>query len=282
MILLGIFEDIIAGPLRDMLKSIVTNSGWMFGNGTVGTVVDSVSASPADLLGNGTWQNILYWSNIVLTPIALTLLGIFVSIEMYQLISKTNGNADIEDLTKFVLRIIIPFFIATQAVTFVTIIMDIMNSSIQLLAEKIVNPDPTAPGYEDIFIRIDGMHIGELLESIITYSIVGAISQIVVPFILMFVVYGRLFEITFLIFISPIPMASFLNSEWGGIGKQYLKYFVSLMVQGLLIILACGISDAIFSSAIMEIGTLSGILIWFVLCGVMLKTGRLSQRIVGI
>lgn len=278
----NIFISWITEPLRDTLKSIVKNSGWAFGNGTVGTVVDSVSASPSDLLGNGTWQNILYWSNIVLTPIALTLVGIFIAIELYQLIAKSNGNTDIEDLTKFAVKIIIPFFIATNATTFVTVIMDIMNSSIQLLADKIVNPDITAPGYEEIFAKIDQMHIGELIESILIYSIVGAIAQLVIPFILMFVVYGRLFEITFLIFISPIPMASFLNSEWGGIGKQYIKYFVSLMVQGLLIILACGISDAIFSSSIIEIGALSGIIVWAILCGVLLKTGKLSQRIVGI
>lgn len=279
---MNIFENIIAAPFREMLKSIVKNSGWALGDGTVGSVVYSVSSSPESLLGSGTWKNVLYWSNLVLTPIALMLVGIFMAIELYQLISKSNGNTDIEDLTKFAVRIIVPFFIATNATSFITNIMNLFNKMAVLLADKITNPDISSPGFEDIMTRIDTMNIGELLEAIIIYSVFGMVAQLVIPFILMFVVYGRLFEIVFLTFIAPIPMSSFLNDEWGSIGKQYLKYYASVLLQGVLIILACGISDALFSSTIIELGTYAGIIAWGTLCIVMLKTGRLAQRIMGI
>lgn len=279
---MNIFENIIAAPFREMLKSIVKNSGWALGDGTVGSVVYSVSSSPESLLGSGTWKNVLYWSNLVLTPIALMLVGIFMAIELYQLISKSNGNTDIEDLTKFAVRIIVPFFIATNATAFITNIMNLFNKMAVLLADKITNPDISSPGFEDIMTRIDTMNIGELLEAIIIYSVFGMVAQLVIPFILMFVVYGRLFEIVFLTFIAPIPMSSFLNDEWGSIGKQYLKYYASVLLQGVLIILACGISDALFSSTIIELGTYAGIIAWGTLCIVMLKTGRLAQRIMGI
>lgn len=273
-------EDFLLKGLRETVKNAISKS--VLTGGTTKIIVDKVTATPEDLLGHTTWTNIINWSNYILTPIALLLVGIFVAIELYQLISKTNGNTDLEDITRFSVRIIIPMFIATNAVSFVTNIMNMMNGTIKLLADKIVNTNITSPGYEDVLAKVDQMHLGELLETWTIHSLLGAISNLFIPLILFSVVYGRLFEICFLLFSSPIPMASFLNSEWGSVGKYYLKYFVAIMLQGLLIVLACGISEALFTSSLIEVGTFSVAISWLVLCFVLSRTGKMAQKIVGV
>ena len=53
------------------------------------------------------------------------------------------------------------------------------------------------------------------------------------PLSLIHILYGRMIEIYLVTSIAPIPVATMVNREWGGMGQNYLK---SLLALGLSLI----------------------------------------------
>ena len=58
---------------------------------------------------------------------------------------------------------------------------------------------------------------------------------------IMLVVYGRMIEIYLVTSIAPIPVATMVNREWGGMGQNYLKSLLALGFQAFLILVCVGI-----------------------------------------
>ena len=55
------------------------------------------------------------------------------------------------------------------------------------------------------------------------------------------VIYGRMIEIYLVTSVAPIPMATMMGKEWGGMGQNYLRSLLALGFQAFLIIVCVAI-----------------------------------------
>ena len=49
------------------------------------------------------------------------------------------------------------------------------------------------------------------------------------------VIYGRMIEIYLVTSVAPIPMATMMGKEWGGMGQNYIRSLLTLGFQAFLI-----------------------------------------------
>jgi hypothetical protein len=97
------------------------------------------------------------------------------------------------------------------------------------------------------------------------------------------IVYGRMIEIYLATSIAPIPMATMLNREWGGMGQNYLRSLFALGFQGFLIIVCVAIYAVLVKS--ISVSTDISKAIWtcmgytVLLCFTLFKTGSLAKSI---
>ena len=61
-------------------------------------------------------------------------------------------------------------------------------------------------------------------------------------------VYGRFFKIYMYAAIAPIPLSTFAGETTQSVGKQFLKSFCAVLLEGAVIVLACIIFSVFASS----------------------------------
>ena len=92
-----------------------------------------------------------------------------------------------------------------------------------------------------------------------------------------------MFEIYLVTSIAPIPVATMVNREWGGMGQNYLKSLLALGFQAFLILVCVGIY-AVLIQTIAATDDISGA-IWscmgytVLLCFTLFKTGSLAKSV---
>ena len=79
----------------------------------------------------------------------------------------------------------------------------------------------------DIEAKLDAMSVGGLLGLWFQSLFVG-LTMKALSICIMLVVYGRMIEIYLVTSIAPIPVATMVNREWGGMGQNYLKSLLAL------------------------------------------------------
>lgn len=97
------------------------------------------------------------------------------------------------------------------------------------------------------------------------------------------VIYGRMIEIYLVTSVAPIPMATMMGKEWGGMGQSYVRSLFALGFQAFLIIICV----AIYAVLVQNISTQTDIIasIWtcmgytVLLCFTLFKTGSLAKSV---
>ncbi len=97
------------------------------------------------------------------------------------------------------------------------------------------------------------------------------------------VIYGRMIEIYLVTSVAPIPMATMMGKEWGGMGQNYLRSLLALGFQAFLIIVCVAIyavlvqNIALEDDIIMAIWSCVGYTV--LLCFTLFKTGSLAKSV---
>ena len=134
----------------------------------------------------------------------------------------------------------------------------------------------------DLETRLMEMELGPLLGLWFQSLFVG-ITVWALTICIFIVIYGRMIEIYLVTSIAPIPMATMMGKEWGGMGQNYLRSLFALGFQGFLIIVCVAIyavlvqGIAMEEDIIMAIWTCVGYTV--LLCFTLFKTGSLSKAI---
>ena len=89
------------------------------------------------------------------------------------------------------------------------------------------------------------------LESIPLWlvSLLGALLVTVLSFVLILTVYGRFFRLYVYTAVAPLPMATFAGENTTQHGKAFLKSYIGVCVEGVVIVLACLIYNAFISGS---------------------------------
>lgn len=102
---------------------------------------------------------------------------------------------------------------------------------------------------------LTGLNLGELM-SVWFISLIVHLGIIIMLVAIVIVLASRIIEVFMFLGISPIPMATMMDSgEWSTIGKNWIKQLLALSFQGFFIVIALGIFKTLFANMITTINT---------------------------
>ena len=282
-----IWESITEWLKEVLIGGIVSNLSGVFDstNEQVGNIVGQVGMTPQAWNG-GIFTMIQNLSNNVILPIAGAILAIVVTLELIQLITDKNNLNDVDTWMFFKWA-----FKSAAAVLIVTntwnIVMGVFDAAQSVVgsASGIISGDTSidiSSVMTDLETTLMAMEIGPLL-GLWFQSLFAGICTWAIAICIFIITYGRMIEIYLVTSLAPIPMATMMGKEWGGMGQKYLRALFALGFQAFLIIVCV----AIYAVLVQGISVAADIssAIWtcmgytVLLCFCLFKTSSLAKSI---
>ena len=271
-----------------MTDGIVSNLSSLFEtvNAKVGEISGDVGATPQG------WNSSIYTmihtlSENIIIPIAGVILAFVMTLELIQLVTEKNhlhNDVDVWMLFKWIFKTACAILILTNTWNIVMGIFDVAHSVVNDAAGVIAGSTNIDIGMTSDEIRstLSSYSIGSLFGLWFQSLFVG-ISIWALTVCIFLVTYGRMIEIYLVTSVAPIPMATMLHRESGGMGQNYIRSLFALAFQAFLMIVCV----AIYAVLVRNIASASDIsyAMWtcmgytVLLCFTLFKTGSLSKSI---
>ena len=270
-----------------LIEGITGNLSGMFDtvNTKVGEIAGEVGQTPL-AWNSGVFSMIRNLSETVIVPIAGVILTFVMCDELIQLVTEKNNLHDVDTwmFFKWIFKTFCAVLIVTNTWNIVMGVFDatqaVVNQSAGIIiGETSIDLDTLIP---DLETRLEAMDIGPLL-GLWFQTLVEGLTMHALSICIFLVTYGRMIEIYAVTALGPIPLATLGNSEWRGVGQNYLKSLLALGFQAFLIMVVVGI----YAVLIQDIGTMEDIsgAIWgcmgytVLLCFCLFKTGSISKAV---
>lgn len=280
--------DKITEWLKEMLVSgVISNLTGLFDatNQKVGEIAGQVAMTPQAWNASifGMIQNL---SNSVIVPIAGAILAFVMTLELIQLITDKNNLNDVDTWMFFKWA-----FKSAAAVLIVTntwnIVMGVFDAAQSVVgsASGIISGDTSidiSSVMTDLETTLMAMEIGPLL-GLWFQSLFAGICTWAIAICIFIITYGRMIEIYLVTSLAPIPMATMMGKEWGGMGQNYLRALFALGFQAFLIIVCVAIYAVLVQT--ISVATDVSSAIWtcmgytVLLCFCLFKTSSLAKSI---
>ena len=284
--------DFLINALTDWLKEllvggIMSNLSGMFDsvNQQVADISVQVGQTPQGWNGS-IFSMIQNLSETIIIPIAGAILAFVMTLELIQLIVEKNNLHDVDTwmFFKWVLKSAAAILIVTNTWNIVMGVFDVAQSVVAQAA-GIIGSDASidiSTVMADMETRLMEMDLGPLFGLWVQSLFIG-ITMWALYICIFIVIYGRMIEIYLVTSVAPIPMATMMGKEWGGMGQNYLRSLFALGFQAFLIIVCV----AIYAVLVQGIATEDDIImaIWtcvgytVLLCFTLFKTGSLSKAV---
>lgn len=284
--------DSLLEALNEWLREMLVN-GIM---GNLSGMFDNVNRQVADIsvqVGQNPqgWNSSIYsmiqnLSNSIMVPIAGVILAIVMTLELIQMIVDRNNMHEVDTwmIFKWVFKSAATVLIVTNTWNIVMGVFD-MAQSVVSQASGIIDYNASVDislVMADMETRLTEMELGPLLGLWVQSLFIG-ITMWALYICIFIVIYGRMIEIYVVTSVAPIPMATMMGKEWGGMGQNYLRSLFALGFQAFLIIVCV----AIYAVLVQNIATEDDVImaIWscvgytVLLCFSLFKTGSLSKSI---
>ena len=284
--------DFLINALTEWLKEMLV--GGIMSN--LSGMFDSVNQQVADIsvqVGQTPqgWNSSIFnmiqnLSETIIIPIAGAILAFVMTLELIQLIVEKNNLHDVDTwmFFKWVFKSAAAILIVTNIWNIVMGVFDVAQSVVAQAA-GIVGSDASidiSSVMTDMEPRLMEMELGPLFGLWVQSLFIG-ITMWALYICIFIVIYGRMIEIYLVTSVAPIPMATMMGKEWGGMGQNYLRSLFALGFQAFLIIVCV----AIYAVLVQGIATEDDIImaIWtcvgytVLLCFTLFKTGSLSKAV---
>ena len=273
-------KELLVGGITSNLSGMfeATNQKVAEISGEIGLTPQAWNASIFNMI-----QNL---SETVIVPIAGAILAFVMTLELIQLITDRNNLHDVDTwmFFKWVFKSACAVLIVTNTWTIVMGVFDAAQSVVSHASGVIIGDTSIdiSSVISDMETRLMEMDIGPLFGLWFQSMFVG-ITMWALTICIFIVIYGRMIEIYLVTSIAPIPMATMLGKEWGGMGQNYLRSLFALGFQAFLIIVCV----AIYSVLVQNIAVGSDIsgAIWtcmgytVLLCFCLFKTSSLAKSV---
>ena len=282
--------DFLINALTDWLKEmlvggIMSNLSGMFDSVNQQVADISVQVGQTPQGWNGSIFNMIQnLSETIIIPIAGAILAFVMTLELIQLIVEKNNLHDVDTwmFFKWVFKSAAAILIVTNTWNIVMGVFDVAQSVVAQAA-GIIGSDASidiSTVMADMETRLMEMDLGPLFGLWVQSLFIG-ITMWALYICIFIVIYGRMIEIYLVTSVAPIPMATMMGKEWGGMGQNYLRSLFALGFQAFLIIVCV----AIYAVLVQGIATEDDIImaIWtcvgytVLLCFTLFKTGSLSK-----
>ena len=280
--------DSITEWLKELLISGITaNLSGMFDtvNSKVGEIAGEVGKTPSAWNG-GVFSMIQSLSDNVIIPIAGIILTFVMCYELIHMVIEKNNLHDIETFMffKWIFKTFVAVLLVTHTFDIVMGIFD-MAQSVVNSASGVISADASvdlATTVADLQTRLTAMELGPLFGLWFQSLFIGFTMQ-ALSICIFLVIYGRMIEIYLVTSVGPIPMATMVNREWGGMGQNYLRSLLALAFQAFLIMVCVGIYAVLVQNIATETDIIKAV--WttlgytVLLCFTLFKTGSLAKSI---
>ena len=276
-------KEILVGGIMNDLSGMFDNV-----NSQVGQIASQVGTTP-QAWNTGIYNMIRTLSENVMMPIAGLILAFVMTLELIQIITDKNNFHDIESAVFFrwIFKTACAILIVTNTWNIVMGIFDVAQSVVNSAAGIIVSDTSIdiSSVTANLQTRLMAMDLGPLF-GLWFQSIFVGFTMWALTICIFIIVYGRMIEIYLATSIAPIPMATMLNRESGGMGQNYLRSLFALGFQGFLIIVCVAIYAVLVKS--ISVSTDVSKAIWtcmgytVLLCFTLFKTGSLSKSIFSV
>ena len=182
-------------------------------NQHIGEIAGNVGTTPQAWNGS-VFSMIQNLSETVIVPIAGLILAFVMTLELIQLITEKNNLHDLDTwmFFKWTFKSAAAILIVTNTWNIVMGVFDVAQSVVNSASGVIVG--------QSLFVGIT-MHAITICVFLVTY--------------------GRMIEIYLVTSVAPIPMATMMSKEAGGMGQNYLRSLFALGFQAFLIIVCVAI-----------------------------------------
>lgn len=280
--------DKITEWLKTMLvEGIIANLSGMFDNVNqqVGEIAGEVGLTPA-AWNAGVFSMIRSLSESVIIPIAGVILAFVMTYELIQMVIDRNNLHDIDTwiFFKWIFKTFVAVLLVTHTFDIVMGIFD-MGQAVVNSASGVISADASvdiSTAVVDLETRLTAMELGPLFGLWFQSLFIGFTMQ-ALSICIFLVIYGRMIEIYLVTSVGPIPMATMVNREWGGMGQNYLRSLLALAFQAFLIMVCVGIYAVLVQNIATETDIIKAV--WttlgytVLLCFTLFKTGSLAKSI---
>ena len=278
--------DQLWAKIADWLKDILID-GIMsnLSNQKIGEIAGNVGTTPQAWNG-GVFAMIQNLSETVIVPIAGLILAFVMTLELIQLITEKNNLHDLDTwmFFKWAFKSAAAVLIVTNTWNIVMGVFDVAQSVVNrasgvIVGNTSIDISSVTSGLES---RLESMEVGELFGLWFQSLFVGITMQAITICVFL-VTYGRMIEIYLVTSVAPIPMATMMSKEAGGMGQNYLRSLFALGFQAFLIIVCVAIY-AVLVQTISISGDLSAAM-WscmgytVLLCFSLFKTSSLAKSV---
>ena len=255
-------------------------------NTEVGEIATQVGTTPAGW-NAGIFNMIRSLSENVIVPIAGVIITFVMCYELIQLVIEKNNLHDLDTwiFFKWIFKTFVAGAAGNKHLEHRHGRISTLRRASSIESAGVIISDTSidvATVITDIEAKLDAMSVGGLLGLWFQSLFVG-LTMKALSICIMLVVYGRMIEIYLVTSVAPIPMATMVNHEWGGMGQNYLKSLLALGFQAFLILVCVGIY-AVLIQTIAATDDISGA-IWscmgytVLLCFTLFKTGSLAKSV---
>ena len=252
-----------------------------------------LTQSPENFKGGAIWS-VMTNINGGLKAIGYGLLVLFFAAGLV----KTCGSFTDMKKPEHVVKAFIRFALAQGAVMSGMELLTVIFSIVQGIVTNIMSHSGMAGGTvtelpSEIVDKIEAVG---MLESIPLWivTLLGSLLITVLSFVMILTVYGRMFKLYMYTAIAPIPLATFAGEPTQSVGKNYIRSYAGVCLEGAIIALACIIFSVFASSppAIGDISLSAVTIVWnyvgelvfnlLVLVGAVKASDRIVKEIMGL
>ena len=274
--------------LKELLVSgIMDNVNGLFDNvnSRVAGIAGQVGATPQGW-NSGVYGMIRTLSDNVILPIAGVILAFVMTLELIQLITEKNNMHDVDTwmFFKWIFKTACAVLIVTNTWNIVMGVFEAAQSVINSASGIIVGNTSInlADHIADLEARLLEMNVWTLLGLWLQSFVVG-FTMWALTICIFIIIYGRMIEIYLVTSIAPIPMATMMGKEWGGMGQNYLRSLLALAFQGFLIIICIAIYAVLVQNMLIDDNISTAIWLCMgytvLLCFTLFKTSSLAKSI---
>lgn len=269
------------------------NSALDTWNDKLGEIWTLLTQNPETFKGGAIW-NVMVNINGALKAIGYGLLVLFFAMG----IIKTCGSFTDLKKPEHVLKAFIRFALAQGAVMYG---MELMNAIFRIV-QGIVNTIMNQSGMDGGNVSqlpseiIDKVESVGMLDSIPLWivTLLGSLLITVLSFIMILTVYGRMFKLYMYTAIAPIPLSTFAGEPSQSVGKNFVRSYMGVCLEGAIIALACIIFSVFASSSpVVSDTSLSAVtIVWnyvgelvfnlLILVGAVKASDRIVKEIMGL
>ena len=235
------------GAVSDNWVVQAMQSAFEIWNDKLTEIWSLITTTPQEFRGGDIW-NAIVGINEGLKAVGYGLLVLFFAMGIFQ------SAASFRDLQRpeYALRHFIRFIAAKVAVSSAMEIMTVVFSICGGIVQSVMSGmgGMVAAGVTVPQEMVDAIENVGFLASIPLWlvAMLGNLFITVMSFILIMTVYGRFFRLYIFTALAPIPLATFAGEGTSFAGKQFIKSYIGVCMEGAVIVLACLIFSAFMSS----------------------------------